>query len=202
MVKTTISCGHSGAPLGASWRPQTPCRLVPRTITRRPRSRQSARNPPQKAAHASLRSCEQTTHDIADAKAPAASDLRNIANDTTHAHAVSGERIWGRAANGQKSGARSCAKMVVAATAAGAATQSHPASTLPNRTQGQGARPKNNKTPHLPQRRSRACDPILTRRKSAPRSRSPAQQHRGTQWSFGTLFEGLRGGGRRICTRN
>ena len=62
--------------------------------------------------------------------------------------------------------------------------------------------PKNNKTPHLPQRRSRACDPILTRRKRAPRSRSPAQQHRGTQWSFGTLFEGLRGGGRRICTRN
>ena len=96
-------------------------------------------------------------------------------------------------------GAESPVMAVVAATAAGAATQSHPASTLPNRTQGQGAIPqRTNKTPHLPQRRSRACDPILTRHKSAPRSRSPAQQHRGTQLSFGTLFEGLREGGRRL----
>ena len=35
----------------------------------------------------------------------------------------------GRAANGQKSGARSCAKMVVAATATRGATQGHPALT-------------------------------------------------------------------------
>jgi len=81
-----------------------------------------------------MRPCDpahKQRHDKQDAKAPAASDLRNIANDTTHAHAVSGERIWGRAANGQKSGARSCAKMVVAATATRGATQGHPALTCP-----------------------------------------------------------------------
>ena len=113
-------------------------------------------------------------------------------------HAQAPGQGWRAHKRGERGGAESPVMAVVAATAAGAATQSHPASTLPNRTQGQGARPKNNKTPHLPQRRSRACDPILTRRKSAPRSRSPAQQHRGTQWSFGTLFEGLREGGRRL----
>ena len=38
-----------------------------------------------------MRPCDpahKQRHDKQDAKAPAASDLRNIANDTTHAHAV------------------------------------------------------------------------------------------------------------------
>ena len=65
-------------------------------------------------------------HDIADAKAPAASDLRNIANDTTHAYAVSGERIWGwRRMGGEKP-----AGTVMAARATGAATQTYLASIL------------------------------------------------------------------------
>ena len=68
-----------------------------------------------------MRPCDpahKQRHDKQDAKAPAASDLRNIANDTTHAHAVSGERIWGwRLMGGEKP-----TGMVMAATAAGTGT--------------------------------------------------------------------------------
>eukprot|EP01048_Picozoa_sp_COSAG05_P001040 COSAG05_NODE_33_length_28089_cov_31.909289_7_plen_221_part_00 len=34
-VKTTISSGHSGAPLGASWRPQQPSKRIHRSMARR-----------------------------------------------------------------------------------------------------------------------------------------------------------------------
>ena len=71
-----------------------------------------------------MRPCDpahKQRHDKQDAKAPAASDLRNIANDTTHAHAVSGERIWGwRRMGGEKP-----AGTVMAARATGAATQTY-----------------------------------------------------------------------------
>ena len=63
----------------------------------------------------------------------ATSELRDSANDTKHADADSGEKNRIRDA---KIGARSCTKMVVAATATRGATQGHSALTLPNRTKG------------------------------------------------------------------
>ena len=84
-------------PLGASWRPQQHAGLClkpqsgARTRARVPATCSS--KPPTRLCDPAHKQCQ----DIADAKAPTVSDLRNIANDTMHAHAVNGERIRRRA---------------------------------------------------------------------------------------------------------